>query len=62
MKLIEGQYFFRAANYSMVFCSKIVLTFCEKKKIIFEAEGLEFGNILRSLEQSIQTVKGQTNF
>ena len=28
----------------------------------FEAEGREFANILRSLEQFIQTVKGQNNF
>ena len=28
----------------------------------FEAEGREFANCLRSLEQFIQTVKGQNNF
>ena len=28
----------------------------------FEAEGQEFAKILRSLEQFIQTVKGQNNF
>ena len=28
----------------------------------FEAEGREFSKILRSLEQFIQTVKGQNNF
>ena len=28
----------------------------------FEAEGREFEKFLRSLEQFIQTVKGQTNF
>ena len=28
----------------------------------FEAEGREFAKILRSLEQVIQTVKGQNNF
>ena len=28
----------------------------------FEADGREFGKILRSLEQFIQTVKGQNNF
>ena len=37
----------------MVFCSKIVLTYCEKK---IEAEGREFAKILRSQEQFIQTV------
>ena len=50
------------------FFSKIVLTYCEKKcsndlvKLLkFEAEGREFANILRSLEQFIRTVKGQNN-
>ena len=28
----------------------------------FEAEGREFAKILRSLEQFVQTVKGQNNF
>ena len=28
----------------------------------FKAEGREFANFLRSLEQFIQTVKGQNNF
>ena len=32
-----------------------------EKLLKFEAEGREFENILRSLEQFIQTVKGQTN-
>ena len=31
-------------------------------KLKFEAEGREFTKILRSLEQFIQTVKGQNNF
>ena len=52
------------------FITKIVLTYCEKKKcssdreklLKFEAEGREFAKILRSLEQFIQTVKGQNNF
>ena len=51
------------------FVTKIVLTYCEKKcssvkekKLKFEAEGREFSKILRSLEQFIQTVKGQNNF
>ena len=50
------------------FVSKIVLTYCEKKcssdgqKILkFKAEGREFAKFLRSLEQFIQTVKGQNN-
>ena len=51
------------------FVIKIVLTYCEKncstdreKHLKFEAEGREFSKILRSLEQFIQTVKGQNNF
>ena len=34
---------------------------CEKL-LKFEAEGGEFAKYLRSLEQFIQTVKGQNNF
>ena len=52
----------------LVFC-KIVLTYCEKKcsgdreKLLkFEAESREFSKFLKSLEQFIQTVKGQNNF
>ena len=55
--------------YEMVFFAKIVLTYCEKncpsdceKNLKFEAEGQEFAKFLRSLEQFIQTVKGQINF
>ena len=33
-----------------------------EKLLKFEAEGQEFTKILRSLEQYIQTVKGQNNF
>ena len=33
-----------------------------EKLLKFEAEGREFGKFLRSLEQFIQTVKGQNNF
>ena len=43
------------------FVTKIVLTYCEKL-LKFEAEGREFAKFLRSLEQIIQTVKGQNNF
>ena len=32
------------------------------KILKFEAEGQEFAKILRSLEQFVQTVKGQNNF
>ena len=45
----------------MVFCYKIVQTFREKK-LKFEAEGRESEKFLRSLDQFIQTVKGQNNF
>jgi hypothetical protein len=34
----------------------------QEKLLKFEAEGREFAKFLRSLEQFIQTVKGQTNF
>ena len=34
----------------------------EQKGLKFEAEGQEFAKCLRSLEQFIQTVKGQNNF
>ena len=51
------------------FVTKIVLTYCQKncssdqEEILkFEAEGREFAKILRSLEQFIQTMKGQNNF
>ena len=33
-----------------------------EKLLNFKAEGQEFAKFLRSLEQSIQTVKGQNNF
>ena len=53
------------------FVSKIVLTYYEKKNVLcsdqekhlkFEVEGQEFAKCLRSLEQFIQTVKGQNSF
>ena len=34
----------------------------QEKLLKLEAEGREFANILRSLEQFIQTMKGQNNF
>ena len=37
--------------------------FSDREKLLkFKAEGREFENFLRSLEQFIQTVKGQNNF
>ena len=51
------------------FVTKIVLIYCEKKNVPvirkiwkFEAEGRELAKFLRSLEQFIQTEKGQNNF
>ena len=36
--------------------------FSDREKLVkFEAEGRDFAKILRSLEQFIQTVKGQQN-
>ena len=47
----------------------VIMVFCFQncssdwgKTFEFETEGQEFANILRSLEQFIQTVKGQKNF
>ena len=60
-----------ARHEKWYFVNKIVLTFCEKKLVFFsdrekllrfEAEGREFAKFLRSLEQFMQTVKGQNNF
>ena len=65
---IESRYALK--NLDMVFCyqncsdllwEKNVLVM-EKKLLKFEAEGQEFAKFLRSLEQFIQTVKGQNNF
>ena len=54
---------------SWYFVTQIVLTYCGKncssdqeKLLKFKAEGQEFAKFLRSLEQFIQTVKGQNNF
>ena len=62
--------FHLVANGKEFLWTKIVLTYCEKKicfsdqekRLKFEAEGREFEKCLRSLEQFIQTVKGQNNF
>ena len=47
-------------------CSDLVLEkncSSDREKLLkLEAEGQEFAKILRSLEQFIQTVKGQNNF
>ena len=57
--------YFQMRKNGMYFVTKIVLTYCEKKLfqfLKFEAEGREFATFQRSLDQFIQTVKGQTNF
>ena len=36
--------------------------FCDREKLLKKAEGREFAKFLRSLEQFIQTAKGQNNF
>ena len=46
----------------LIYCEKIVLDSDREKLLKFEAEGREFAKFLRSLEQFIQTVKGQNNF
>ena len=70
--MIAGVY--RAENFrasKMVFCCQnysylpTVRKNCssDRENILkFETEGREFGKFLRSLEQFIQTVKGQNNF
>ena len=52
-----------------ILLTKLILTTVRKncstdweKLLKFEAEGREFANFLRSLEQFIQAVKGQNNF
>ena len=48
-------------DVEMVFCYQNCSS--DREKLLkFEAEGREFSKILRSLEQFIQTVKGQNNF
>ena len=42
------------------FVTRIVLTYYEKNFV--QTEGREFAKFLRSVEQFIQTVKGQNNF
>jgi hypothetical protein len=52
-------------NKKWHFVTKIVRKNCssDREKLLkFEAKGREFAKCLRSLEQSIQTVKGQNNF
>ena len=58
-----------SSSMSWYFVFKIVLTNIKKKCssvreffLKFQAEGQEFAKFLRSLEQFIQTEKGQNNF
>ena len=46
----------------LVFCFKNCSGLLREKLLKLEAEGWEFAKFLRSLEQFIRTVKGQTNF
>ena len=46
----------------MVFCYQNYSDLLLGKLLKFEAEGQEFANLLRLLEQFIQTVKGQNAF
>ena len=68
---MSGQECFQQDNDRiMVFFGKLTtMVFCYQncssdweKLLKFEAEGWEFAKFLRSLEQFIQTVKGQNNF
>ena len=47
-----------------LFCSSVRINCSsDREKLLkFDAEGREFAKVLRSLEQFIQTVKGQNNF
>ena len=47
-----------------LFWPTVIRNFSSDREILlkFEAEGREFAKILRSLEQFVQTVKGQNNF
>ena len=59
LRIFRTWYF--VSKISDLLREKIVLVI-EKKLLKFEAEGREFAKFLRSLEQFIQTVKGQNNF
>ena len=51
--------------FCSTFYSSLDMVFCSSDREIFlkfEVEGREFAKFLRSLEQFIQTVKGQYNF
>ena len=59
-KLQSNLYPFWIEN--LVFYYQNVLAYKSRKTFEFEAEGREFANIFISLEQFVQTVKGQNNF
>ena len=43
-------------------CSDLLKKICSSQELLFKAEGREFEKSLRSLEQFIQTMKGQNSF
>ena len=66
-KAIIFTFFCKTHNKEMMFCyqncSDLLWEKIDREKLLkFKAEGREFENCLRSLEQFIQTVKGQNNF
>ena len=52
---------FKLSMQLLWYCEKKIVRYREKL-LKFEAEGREFAKFLRSLEQFIQTVKGQNKF
>ena len=60
----EEQWVWNGIFFPKLFCSTVrkKCSSDREKLLEFEAEGQEFAKLLRSLEQFIQTVKGQTNF
>ena len=65
MKGFNSQLKFKNFWLQRTFVSKTMRKNCsnDREKVLkLEAEGREFAKILRSLEQFIQTVKGQKNF
>ena len=67
---IENNPILQKQDFGMVFCYKNCSELLREKIVLLieifflklEAEGREFANVLRSLEQFIQTVQGQNNF
>ena len=68
---LKVTYICNKLHVEMVFCYQNRSDLCtvrkncssdQEKLLKFEAESREFSKFLRSLEQFIQTVKGQNNF